>query len=117
MESAFPFRLRGVDGWVEVQYGRNDDPERWGYGVLGMPWPMRLAEDLPVLGAAVKYHADGYAAVMGWIQVVRIASRRRAIPGSRTREGPAGDHIGWMAHPSSGAWVCRSSPSIVSGAL
>ena len=99
MEGAFPFRLRRVDGSVEVQYGRNDDPERWGYGVLGMPWPMRLAEDLPVLDAAVTYDGDGYAAVMGWIQVVRITVSQASeslVPGSD--KAPPGEHA-WVDGP------------------
>jgi hypothetical protein len=49
--SLFPFTLHGREGSVTVEYGPNDDPERWGYGILGLPWPARLAERLPVLTA------------------------------------------------------------------
>jgi hypothetical protein len=67
-----PFSLLGRGGTVTVVYRANDDPERWGYSVLGLAWPPRLAEGLPVLEARVSSPLEGYAAVMGWIQVVRI---------------------------------------------
>jgi hypothetical protein len=31
----FPFRLRGADGSVVVEFRANEDPQRWGYGALG----------------------------------------------------------------------------------
>jgi hypothetical protein len=72
MEVTFPFSLHGRKGTVTVVYRANDDPERWGYSVLGLSWPTSLAEGLPVLEARVSSPLEGYAAVMGWIQVVRI---------------------------------------------
>ena len=99
VKRSFPFRLRGLDGSVEVQYTRNADPERWGYGLLGLPWPMRLAEGLPVLEATVTYPGDGYAAVMGWIQVVRITVSQASetlVPGSD--KAPPGEHA-WVDGP------------------
>ena len=47
MEQTHPFSLRGREGTVTVAYGTNDDPERWGYDVLGLSWPSSLAEGLP----------------------------------------------------------------------
>jgi hypothetical protein len=67
MEMTFPFSLHGRKGTVTVVYRANDDPERWGYSVLGLSWPPSLAEGLPVLEARVSSPLEGYAAVMGWI--------------------------------------------------
>jgi hypothetical protein len=36
--TTIPFRLRGVEGQVTVQYGVNEDPVRWGYTVLDLEW-------------------------------------------------------------------------------
>ncbi len=74
MEKVFRFSLHGRAGTVTVTYRTNEDPERWGYGVLDLPWPSSLANGLPVLEARVSSPLEGYAAVMGWIQVVRIHS-------------------------------------------
>src|SRR6266498_5603206 len=83
---AFGFSLHGRNGRVAVEYGPNDDPSRWGFGVLGLPWPTEFAIGLPVLEATVSYAGEGYAAAMGWIQVVRIhvAEQRRS---EERREG------------------------------
>jgi hypothetical protein len=35
MESTLPFLLHGRDGTVTIAYGPNDEPERWGYTILG----------------------------------------------------------------------------------
>lgn len=97
--SLFPFTLRGREGSVTVEYGPNDDPERWGYGILGLPWPARLAERLPVLTASVTYTGEGYLAQMGWIQVVRIHVSERSeplVPGAE--KAPPGDHV-WIDGP------------------
>src|SRR4029453_12995008 len=72
IEERFPFRLRDAEGSVSVSFHANDDPERWGYGVLGLPWPSALAEGLPVFTARPECSLDGCAAVMGWVQFVRI---------------------------------------------
>ena len=97
--SLFPFTLHGREGSVTVEYGPNDDPERWGYGILGLPWPTRLAESLPVLTASVTYPGEGYLAHMGWMQVVRIHVSERSeplVPGAE--KAPPGDHV-WIDVP------------------
>ncbi len=68
-----PFSLRGLSGEVTVEYGVNDDPSRWGYGksVLGERYSPEMALGFPVVQASVTYEGEGYAAVLGWIQVVR----------------------------------------------
>jgi hypothetical protein len=71
MGSEFPFRLRGVDGVARVSLTRNEDPERWGWRLLGLDVPLEYIVGFPVIEASVDYPAEGYAAVMGWVQVVR----------------------------------------------
>jgi hypothetical protein len=95
----FAFRLGGRDGLVAADYGPDEDPERWGYGILGLPWPSRLALGLPVLRAAVSSEGEGYETVMGWIQIVRIhvsAASQSLVPGAE--KAPAGDHV-WVDGP------------------
>jgi hypothetical protein len=71
MVSEFPFRLRGLDGVVLVSLTRNEDPERWGWRLLGLDVPLEHIVGFPVIEAKVEYPAEGYAAVLGWVQVVR----------------------------------------------
>jgi hypothetical protein len=40
MTKRFPFQLRGAEGSVVVSFQANEDPERWGYGTLGLTWPV-----------------------------------------------------------------------------
>jgi hypothetical protein len=65
------FELRGVPGTVTVRYGTNDGPRRWGYDVLDLPYDFERSRGFPVVEASVEHPAEGYAAVMGWIQVAR----------------------------------------------
>jgi hypothetical protein len=41
-----------------------------GYDLLGLDFPWEVSRGFPVLRADVSYEADGYAAVLGWVQVV-----------------------------------------------
>jgi hypothetical protein len=66
-----PFRLRGREGHVKVEYAVNDDPYRWGYALLGLSYPPDAARGFPVCRASVVYPAEGYHATMGWIQIIR----------------------------------------------
>lgn len=68
--SRIPFELSGQAGEVVVSYGENDDPARWGYDLLGLDFPWEISRGFPVLRADVTYDGDGYAAVLGWVQVV-----------------------------------------------
>ena len=68
-----PFFLRGFDGVVTVSHEINEDPCRWGYHLLGLPYDPAIAEGFPVLRATVSFTGEGYAAAMGWIQVIRYA--------------------------------------------
>ena len=56
-----------VDGVVRVSLTRNDDPERWGWRLLGLDVPLEYIVGFPVVEATVDYPAEGYAAVLGWV--------------------------------------------------
>ena len=68
--SRTPFELSGRAGEVVVSYGENEDPVRWGYDLLGLDFPLEVSQGFPVFRADVTYDRDGYAAVLGWVQVV-----------------------------------------------
>jgi len=62
--------LRRVGGRVDITYGVNDDPARWGFDLLGMDMDSGVARGFPVIEARVRYPAEGYAGLLGWVQVV-----------------------------------------------
>jgi hypothetical protein len=99
MQTTHTFSFRGREATAAVTYRDNEDPERWGYGLLGLPWPSSLATGLPVLEVDVSTPLEGYGAVMAWIQVVRIHvadSSTSLVPGGE--KAPAGDHT-WVDVP------------------
>lgn len=99
MKTTFPFMFRGQEGSVAVEFQPNDDPDRWGYGALELPWPSSLAAGLPVIRARVSTPLEGYAAVMGWIQVVRVhvaETSTTLVAGGE--KAPPGDHA-WVDGP------------------
>jgi hypothetical protein len=99
MPTTFPFSLHGAEGAVSVSYVANEDPERWGYGLLDLSWPSSLALGLPVLEARVSSSLEGYAAVMAWIQVVRIhVSDVSTSLVANGEKAPPGDHS-WVDGP------------------
>jgi hypothetical protein len=63
--------LRDVPGRVVIRYGVNEDPGRWGYPLLGLGYDPDISRGFPVIEAAVDHPAEGYAAFLAWIQVVR----------------------------------------------
>jgi hypothetical protein len=69
---ALPFELRGFSGSVHVHAGVNDDPRRWGFHYLGLDYGRDYegALGFPVIEAHVEFDAEGYAAELGWIQIV-----------------------------------------------
>lgn len=99
MRKTFPFTLRGQEGAVNVEFQPNRDPHRWGYDQLDLPWPSTLAQGLPVIAAHVATPLQGYAATMGWMQLVRItvAEASTGLVGGTDR-APAGDHC-WVDGP------------------
>ncbi len=99
MQTTIPFSLHGREGTVTVSYESNEDPEAWGYGLLGLTWPVSLAQGLPVLTAQVSSPLEGYAAVMGWVQVVRIhVSESSTSLVANGEKAPPGDHS-WVDGP------------------
>ena len=66
-----PFRLRERAGLVTVHFGPNEDPLRWGYGLLNLDFPIERARGFPVLQADVRFEEEGYAAIFGWVQIAR----------------------------------------------
>ena len=95
----FPFQLRGAEGSVIVSFQANEDPLRWGYGSLGLEWPTELAKGLPVLTARTEYPPAGYAAVMGWVQIVRIDVLESSQPlVAGVDKAPSGHHE-WVDGP------------------
>lgn len=75
-----PFRIRDTHGMIRVHYGINDDPANWGFDLLCLDFDIEAAHGFPVVEATVDWPLKGYAAKMGWIQVVRYSSRERPIP-------------------------------------
>jgi hypothetical protein len=71
--TSVPFSLRGVPGQVLIEYGPNEDPVRWGYDTLGPRFLPDMARGFPVIQATIAYEREGYAAFMGWLQVVRAS--------------------------------------------
>jgi hypothetical protein len=99
MSERFPFRLRGATGSVTVSFQPNEDPARWGYEALGLTWPSELAKGLPVLNARTECSLEGYAAIMGWVQIVRIDVLDSSQPlADGVEKAPAGHHE-WVDGP------------------
>jgi hypothetical protein len=57
------FALRGIEGRVYVMYSRNGRPELVGSSAQSSGFPM--------CHATVDYPAQGYDALLGWVQLVR----------------------------------------------
>jgi hypothetical protein len=67
--------MRDLTGTVEVSIAPNENPDDLGYRLLSGDACTDFARGYPVCRAAVKYPADGYAAVFGWTQMVRSTDR------------------------------------------
>jgi hypothetical protein len=66
-----PFRLRGLDGVIAVDVQACSDPEQSGLRLLDESLPVDAGLGLPLCTATVAYPGQGYAAMMGWVQLVR----------------------------------------------
>lgn len=66
------FRLRGRPGRVMVRYGLNEDPVQWGYSLLGLDSLVEVSRGFPVVQTEVHHDAQGYGALLAWIQVVHM---------------------------------------------
>jgi hypothetical protein len=70
-ELIVPFALRGRTGTVRVRIGPNDDPVALGCDLLDRTLPRDAANGFPVCEAALVFDLVGYAAICGWVQLVR----------------------------------------------
>ncbi len=88
MKTHLPFALRGLAGSVEITVEVTDDPARLGAspGAAG----------LPHCRATVDYPGEGYAGLLGWIQLVR--STDNGSGGERFEMDPL-MFVGAVAHP------------------
>jgi hypothetical protein len=84
----FAFVLRELAGSVDVTLARNDDP-----AALGC---RPSARGFPVCTAEVTYAGRGYAAMLGWIQLVRSTDNRS---GGRGFELDPYEPLGRTTHP------------------
>jgi hypothetical protein len=70
-ELRVPFSLRGRSGLIAVSVTPNSEPDSIGYALLTGAATADAARGYPICRATVTYPAQGYAAMFGWIQVVR----------------------------------------------
>jgi hypothetical protein len=82
------FSLRGIDGHVAVTYAANDRPELLGTSAD--------AAGFPFCHATVDYPAQGYDAVLGWVQLVRSDDN---VSHGREFETDPLDFLGDLPHP------------------
>src|SRR6266702_7649390 len=66
-----PFRLRGLPGRVVVEVRPNDDPVGWSCDLLTAQLAPDAALGFPVCHAMIEYDRAGYAAALGWIQLMQ----------------------------------------------
>jgi hypothetical protein len=64
------FEVRQATGHVEITYVVNEDPARWGFDLLNVDFDINAARGFPVMEARAKLEREGYAALLGWVQVV-----------------------------------------------
>ncbi|HZR40004.1 MAG TPA: hypothetical protein VFB12_07815 [Ktedonobacteraceae bacterium] len=79
MNMTIPFRLRGKNGTVTVEYGVNDDPLRWGYDLLNLAYPLSLVKGFPYCYASIAFEGEGYGALLGWIQLVEFGGTEEEV--------------------------------------
>jgi len=79
MTMTTPFRLRGKPGMVTVEYGVNEEPTRWGYDLLDLDFPLESVKGFPYCSASVAFEAEGYAAILGWIQIVQFSGTENNV--------------------------------------
>jgi hypothetical protein len=83
-----PFSLRGIAGDVDITVDITRNPEDWG--------AMPEAIGLPHCQAVIDYPGRGYAAMLGWVQLVRSTDNNSR--GQRFEMDPL-TLVGEVAHP------------------
>ena len=66
-----PFNLRGLTGRIDISIESNEHPSELGCGLLDDHVDADNAIGFPVCTATIHYERRGYAAALGWIQLVR----------------------------------------------
>jgi len=79
MELTIPFSIRDDEGEVRVSYGVNEDPARWGNLLLGFDALPDPGKGFPTCSASVTFGGEGYASVMGWIQILRFTGASNGV--------------------------------------
>lgn len=78
--AALRFALRDTEGHVTINYSVNDNPQRWGFDLLGLNLAPDAAKGFPVIQAKVAFSREGYAGLLGWVQVVDYTVVRDDVP-------------------------------------
>jgi hypothetical protein len=75
LSKVVPFVLRGTSGYIRVQLAQNPDPKDWMESSArqssGVAWDRSWLKNFPTCTAIIDHPAVGYAAMCGWIQLVR----------------------------------------------
>jgi hypothetical protein len=66
---------------VAISYAANHDPERFGFDLLGLDFPTETARGFPVIKAEATLSREGYAALLGWVQVVDFVVTHNGVAG------------------------------------
>lgn len=75
-ELSLPFLAHQREGSVLLRYGVTQSPDEHGFDVVGLPPGTRSPVGFPVVEASVDHAGSGYAAWMGWVQVVTVVYGR-----------------------------------------
>ncbi len=79
MDLTIPFHIRDDEGEVRISYEVNEDPARWGALLLGFNDLPDPGKGFPTCTARVAFGGEGYAAAMGWIQILRFTGAEEGV--------------------------------------
>jgi hypothetical protein len=87
---------------VIVEYGVNEEPVRWGYDLLQLDVSLESVKGFPYCSASVAFEGEGYAALMGWIQIVQFGGTEQdAIVDVASQLGDMGSpYVTWGPAPT-----------------
>ena len=69
-----------MPGEVRITYSVSENPDRWGFDILGLGDDGARAAAFLVFEASVSYEREGYASIFGWIQVVHYWGANTEAP-------------------------------------